>query len=233
MRNVSYTAIEDFLASYQDNSTLVDPSQPPISFVPVPDEVVVFSNYTERYAGGHYANKPMIYSTCAVEGESLVPFPSNPQTTPPNQTLVTGVTLDTFLCPAALSVRLRSKYNPTVPSFRYLFSGNFSNVSPLFWMGAYHAVDLAFIFGTHQDESGPSGQGSTPFEFAVSQSLQDYVLSLVSDPTGNSAISAGWSTFQQGMLLDFGNGTSVANAVDVADIDAECADYLAQYGITV
>ena len=45
----------------------------------------------------------------------------------------------------AAQTRLRAK----IPVFRYLYSGNFSNVSPRPWMGVYHGSELPMLFGTH------------------------------------------------------------------------------------
>jgi hypothetical protein len=54
MRKVSVADIENFVGQYQDNSSLINNSQPPIRFTPVPDEILVFSNYTDRYAKGGF-----------------------------------------------------------------------------------------------------------------------------------------------------------------------------------
>lgn len=41
----------------------------------------------------------------------------------------------------------RVKYGYT--TYRYLYAGNFSNISPLPWVGASHATELPLLFGTH------------------------------------------------------------------------------------
>ncbi|OTA26318.1 hypothetical protein BTJ68_10564 [Hortaea werneckii EXF-2000] len=53
-------------------------------------------------------------------------------------------------------------------TYRYIYSGNFSNVSPLPWMGAYHSSELPMIFGTHYEYRG----NSTPFEWEVAHTMQ-------------------------------------------------------------
>jgi len=220
MRNVSFVDIENFLGRYRDNSTLVDPSQPALLFAPVADEKIVFSNYTQRYEQMAYADLPTIYSSCAMEGEALVPYPKNPAVMSPNQTLANSTTLAAFLCPAALSSMLRSQVNETTPTYRYLFSGNFSNVSPRYWMGAYHASDLAFLFGTHQDLQSPgTGAGSTPREFAVSEAMQDHLLMFAS----TKGHVNDWAKYQQGKIVDFGQGNEVSETLNVQDVDSVCA----------
>lgn len=215
MRKVPATNITNFVGRYGDNGTL-----PSITFAPVADEQVVFANYTQRYEMGAYANLPTIYSSCDMEGEALVPYPSDPNVTGPNATLALGTTLEAFLCPAAMSSMLRSQHNATTPTYRYLFSGNFSNVSPLFWMGAYHASDLAFMFGTHQDLQSPgTGAGSTSEEFAVSEAMQNVVL----DMARNSGYTNLWPTYQQGIIVNFGNGSTVQKSVNVSSVDGVCS----------
>jgi len=223
MRNVNFVDIENFLGRYRDNSTLVDPTQPELLFAPVTDEKLVFSNYTQRYEEMAYANLPTIYSSTAMEGEALVPYPENPAVAGPNQTLANGTTLAAFLCPAALSSMLRSQVNETTPTYRYVFSGNFSNVSPRFWMGSYHASDLAFLFGTHQDLQSPGTEtGSTPREFAVSEAMQDYVLEFAS----TRGYVEEWATYQQGKIVEFGRGDQVSEVLNVQDVDSVCAALL-------
>ena len=87
-------------------------------------------------------------------------------------------------------------------------------------MGAYHASDLAFMFGTHQDLQSPgTGAGSTPEEFAVSEAMQNVVL----DMARNSGYAASWPTYQQGNILDFGNGSTVQQNASVSSVDSVCS----------
>lgn len=214
MRNVSVVEITNFVGRYGDNGTT-----PKLTFGPVADEKVVWSNYTAQYKKGAYANLPMIYSTTAMEGEALVPYPPNPATMGPNQTLANGTTLAAFLCPAALSSMLRGQHSATTPTYRNEFSGNFSNVSPRWWMGAYHASDLAFYFGTHQDlQSLGTGHGSTPEEFAVSMAMQDHLLEFAN----SKGYVSDWPTYQQGQILRFGYGSQVQEAISVRSVDNVC-----------
>lgn len=64
--------------------------------------------------------------------------------------------------PATESVRVRQQtYHVT---FRYEYGGNFSNISPEPWMGAYHSSELPMLMGTSGDFRGPS----TPLEAEAS-----------------------------------------------------------------
>ena len=189
---------------------------------PVLDEKIVFSNYTKQYQMGAYANLPMVYTSTGMEGEALVAYPSSPAVQGPNRTEANATTLSAFLCPAAESSKLRQSSNSTTPTYRAVFSGNFSNVSPRFWMGAYHASDLAFYFGTHQDLQTPgTGAGSTQREFAVSGAMQDHLL----DFTKSKGYPSDWPTYQDGQILDFGNGNEVQTSVSVHSVDGVCAAF--------
>ena len=211
MRTIPAANITNFWGQNNDNATL-----PALDFGPVPDETVVFSNYTERYAIGAYANLPMIYSTCAMEGQALVTYPTNPNTTAPNATAADMVTTGGFLCPAALSSQLRQMHNASTPTYRYLFSGNFTNVSPRWWMGAYHASDLALNFGTYQDLL----PASSTEEVQTSEAMQDHILDFVAS-RGYVSQSV-WPTYQDGQIVDFGRGTTVQQSVSVSSVDEVC-----------
>lgn len=74
----------------------------------------------------------------------------------------------------ARDVARRNLFPSDYPTYRYLYTGNFSNISPVSWFGAYHSAELPLLFGTH-DEYGPGN--STSFEFAVSQTMEALWLS--------------------------------------------------------
>lgn len=222
MRKISSVEIENYIGHYADSGTT-----PTLTFGPTADEKVVWANYTKQYEKGAYANLPMIYSTCQTEGEAFAPYPKHPYTMAPNQTEALEITLSAFLCPAALSSKMRQMHNSSLPTYRNVFSGNFSNVSPLFWMDAYHASDLAMLFGTHQDLTGPNGQGSTEREFAVSDTMQDHLLEFAK----TKGYVSDWPTFQSGQLLDFGNNTEIVKTISVDKVDRPCKGYTGGGGL--
>jgi hypothetical protein len=139
MQGKDYNDIINFMGQYQDNSTLNNPTQPKISFNPVADEQLVFSNYTERYLTGMVTKAPMIYSSVANEGGSLAPFPG--PTKPQNQTAANLIT-ERVLCGAAESSVWRHSIG--LPTYRYQYAGNWSNQDPLPWMGAVSSSSIPF-----------------------------------------------------------------------------------------
>ncbi|TIA21190.1 acetylcholinesterase [Aureobasidium pullulans] len=196
IRKVPAKDIEDFVANYQINGT-----SPGISFLPIPDEKVVFSNYTSRALAGNQANIPAIIGTNAQDGVPFAPYsPSGP-----NATLAQLALLRTFFCPATESIRLRQLTNR--PTYRYVYSGNFSNIAPAPWLGAYHSSELPLLFGTYDNfrGAGPALEGQT------SVAMQDAWVAFTKD--GMQGIeSTGWQEYEvlgENTVRDFGDGVAV------------------------
>ncbi|GAB7352165.1 hypothetical protein MBLNU459_g2648t1 [Dothideomycetes sp. NU459] len=205
MRAVPVSTIINFMGHYQDNSSLANPTQPAISFTTVPDETVVFSSYAARYALGALSTRPAIFSTCANEGVALTAFP-------PNQTVAHALTEQAFVCPAASSALLRAALNRT--TYAYQFAGNFSNLAPVPWAGAYHASDLPLLFGTHGDFRG----ASSALEAATSRAMQDRLLAFMRDPRA----VAGWPSHQNGGFLRFGADGQAVQNVTAVEVEGVC-----------
>ena len=211
MRTVPATTIESFLQQYQDNGT-----SPSISFVPVPDERRIFSNYTARALQGKLAKLPAIIGTNAQDGVILAPYPVTNPDAGPNQTLVAQGLLNTFVCPATETIRLRNQNNLT--TFRYLYAGNFSNIAPRKWMGAYHSAELPMLFGTFDNFRGTG----PPFENQTSAAMQDAWVAFAR--SGSSGLKkTGWQPYQLGGsdVREFGAGTAVMDS-SVANLEAQC-----------
>ncbi|KAK5135196.1 hypothetical protein LTR08_005583 [Meristemomyces frigidus] len=204
MRNVSATTIENFYATYQESG-----AAPGISFSPTVDGIVVFSNYTERAFAGLQAKIPAIVGTNAQDGVAFVPYLP---TGPTNQTAVLQVLLSEFFCPATETVRLRQQTDRL--TYRYLYAGNFSNVSPKPWMGAYHSSELAMIMGTHPDFRGPS----TALEYATSHAFQDAYVAFAGDPVDGLA-GQDWAPYRvgSGSVREFGGGVAAQDTSVAVD----------------
>ncbi|KAH8195811.1 hypothetical protein TruAng_010024 [Truncatella angustata] len=196
MRKVDAYAIEEFLHSYTDNGT-----EPAVSFAPVIDEKTVFSDFEARALNGSVAALPTILGSNRDDGVPFVPYDPDGV----NATLAFAVTLQYFFCPAYKSANNRIAAG--APVFRYEFSGNFSNVSPRPWMGAWHNSELPLLFGTHSDYRGPS----TTLENETSVVLQDAWLSLVSGGALGT-LAQDWPLYDRSagsLIREFGNGVAV------------------------
>ncbi|EME78388.1 uncharacterized protein MYCFIDRAFT_167763, partial [Pseudocercospora fijiensis CIRAD86] len=167
MRSLDASKIENFVANYSDSG-----SSPGLSFGPISDGKSVFANYTSRALSGQQANIPAIIGTNLQDGVPFAPYNPNG----PNLTLANEAYLRVFFCPATETIRLRQTTGRLTYAYRY--SGNFTNISPKPWMGAYHSAELPLIFGTHPDYRG----ASTDLEYQTSCAMQDAWVAFAKDP---------------------------------------------------
>jgi acetylcholinesterase len=159
LRQVDFKKILSFLKARSDNGTT-----PALTFNPIIDNRTRFANYTARALAGNYTKKPAIIGTTVDEGTVFLPYN---KTYGPDKSLADQFTINYFVCTVAQTTHDRYASNTT--TFRYLYGGNFSNIAPQWWQGAYHQADMPLIFGTHNI----ARTNSTPFEVAVSEKMQD------------------------------------------------------------
>ena len=208
LRNVSSTDIISFLKSYSDEG-----GAPALSFIPVVDNLTKFANYTARALAGNYTQKPAIMGTTVNEGGVFLPYN---QTFGPPQAAADAFTLTYFLCPAIQATT--NRYATQTPTYRYLYAGNFSNIAPQWWEGAYHSAELPLIFGTHDIARGPS----TDFEYSVSHVMQDYWLAFAQDPE-KGLQKVGWEAYApQGEAVLFGKGDVVVQGIPESQMQEQC-----------
>jgi hypothetical protein len=136
-------------------------------------------------------------------------------------------------CPVSAEALNRNRGN--LPTYRYEYAGNFSNISPLPWFGAYHSSELPLLFGTHSDYRGES----TKFEWDVSYAMEALWLSFAEDPTRGPVRPAlrdsaenptktsvfSWPMFKQGdggMLL-IAKDDTLMQLTSSESIDASCS----------
>lgn len=123
----------------------------------------------------------------------------------------------TFFCPATQTTRLRQQTGRT--TFRYLYAGNFTNISPRPWLGAYHSAELPLLMGTHGNFRGASSE----LEEETSRAFQDAYVAFASDPTGGLS-GQGWEVYAalgSSDVREFGAGVAAKDA-SVADMEALC-----------
>ncbi|OJJ42744.1 hypothetical protein ASPZODRAFT_1299585 [Penicilliopsis zonata CBS 506.65] len=189
MRQISWVQLEEFINRYDGT--------PSISFGDyIPDERYIFSNSTERYVMGKVARGPAIRSDVARE------WPSDNVTS-----ILVGQEFSD--CLARSDSELRASLG--LDTYRYYYAGNFSNISPVPWLGAFHWTDMLMVFGTYMLDVGEIPQ----LEVDTSQTMQDYILAFLKDPTTLPS-TVGWPVFDAeatdgGLILEFGNGTAVKN----------------------
>ncbi|KAF2678234.1 alpha/beta-hydrolase [Lentithecium fluviatile CBS 122367] len=213
MRWVPSETITNFIGQYADSGAV-----PALSFLPVVDERLVFSDYAARAASGKVARLPTILSTTANEGSSLVPFPaSNPSAGFP-QSVILAVTLFGFVCPTYNSTVERNEFD--IPVYRYQYAGTFPNTNPFNWTGAYHGSDIPLIFGTYGVVKDLGN--TTELEVETSWAMQDHILAFTKDPY-HGPQEIGWNPMSEGgKLVRFGAGGKAVQYVDAIEVDGVC-----------
>lgn len=211
MRNVPFKNITDWLKYRLDNKMI-----PGLAFTPVTDNRTSWENHTTRALSGEFIRKPAIIGTTTNEWAPFLPYN---RTYGPNQTLADNGTLGVFLCPSVLTTHDRFKGGDAT-TYRYLYAGNFSNIAPRWWQGAYHSSDLPLVFGTH----GIARSNSTDFEIAVSKEMQDYFLAFAEDPE-NGLPERGWKGYagdSTGKSALFGWKDKVVQPIADSELESGC-----------
>jgi carboxylesterase type B len=193
LRNVAWQDIEALLAS---NASIP-------KFLPIPDDRVVFTDYGARYTAGAFARIPAIVGTNEHELNALEPGED-------------ALGNQTFLCTAAKTTQLRETHG--VATFRYRYDGNFTDISPPGFSGAYHASELPLLFGTAGKFHGPS----TSYENVVGALLQDLWLDFSRDPQGGLK-RAGWGSFEAGKAVLLGDADVPMKMIELQELDDVCA----------
>lgn len=109
----------------------------------------------------------------------------------------------------------------SLATYRYEWAGNFSNIAPVQWLGAYHYSDLYMFFGTYLIAPGEIPE----LEVQVSEAMQDLLFEFVKDPA--SLPSKGWPEYGTGaegggQLARFGAGGQAFQVVNGDAVDVAC-----------
>ncbi|EME77645.1 uncharacterized protein MYCFIDRAFT_108978, partial [Pseudocercospora fijiensis CIRAD86] len=194
-------------------NALPEPGNSAALFYPTVDDKVVFANRSERILSGKIAKIPTIIGTNKNEGIGNIAYDLNGA----NQTAAHEMLLTAFFCPITAIIKARQKSN--LLTYRFLYSGNFTNLSPKPWMGAYHGAEISMLFGTHPNFRG----NSTKLQYETSHAMQDAWVAFARDP-GRGLEREDWKSYDdlgEGSVRDFGDGVAVRN-VSVAGIEGEC-----------
>ncbi|KAK4033719.1 Alpha/Beta hydrolase protein [Parachaetomium inaequale] len=213
MRKVDAFAIADFVDGYIDAGTA-----PPLFISAVIDGHTVFDNYAALAQAGKVARLPALIGSNAQDGVLFVPYsPDGVDEALADQTMMTY-----FFCPTYQAARARvAAHAGDVPVYRYVYAGNFSNVSPRGWMGAYHGAEMPLVFGTHPLFRG----NSTELEYATGYAMQDTWLRFVATAGEEMAVE-GWDArdgVDGGRVVEFGNGVP-ARLMDTAELEKQCRE---------
>lgn len=211
LRNVKFTEIIAFLQARMGNETY-----PPLPFAPIVDNRTVFSNHTARALSGDFIRRPAVIGTTVNEFAAFLPYN---RSFGPDQGVADYGTLGVFLCPSVVTTHERYA-GGNATTFRYLYGGNFSNIAPQWWEGAYHEADMPLVFGTHSIARSES----TSFQVEVSEQMQDYWLAFVEDPI-NGLPRLGWEGYSGkagGSSMLIGSENEVTQLIADSELEKPC-----------
>ncbi|GFG27266.1 acetylcholinesterase [Aspergillus udagawae] len=182
---------------------LAELSRGSYNFAPLQDNVTVFADYPARAKKGKCARVPALIGNNAREGAAFFDLSSASI----NETAIFAATQTTFNCPVQHSALL--KIEQGIPTWRYLYHGNWSNLSPVPWLGAYHSGEVPIVFGTYN--MSPLGIPSTPREVEASQYIQGAWVAFAKDPH-NGLRKYGWPNYNPhgNTLINLALNNSVA-----------------------
>ncbi|KAI1817719.1 carboxylesterase [Poronia punctata] len=211
MRQVPASLISDFVGHRGDNKT-----KPSLFFRPTADDKIIFKNYTDRAFRGLISKVPALVSTTSNEQASLIEYPVDSLMAGPNKTDVDKGTLSDFICPAFNTSNVRADNYLT--TYRYQYVGNYSNMTPYTWMGAYHGADIPMIFGSYNLTGGV-----TESQRQVAENMQDYIWAFLTDPQ-NGLAQLGWSPAEtgNGQMVRFGSDNARVEKVNPIEIESAC-----------
>lgn len=135
----------------------------------------------------------------------------------PDPALAEAALLQTFFCPATESSRLRQKAG--LPTYRYEYAGNWTNLSPTPWLGAFHSAELPMLFGTHPNFRGES----TDLEYETSHAMQDAWVAFARDGV-QGLEGVGWSEYEtigEATVREFGDDVA-AKDVSLSELEGKC-----------
>ncbi|PKX97972.1 carboxylesterase family protein [Aspergillus novofumigatus IBT 16806] len=157
------------------------------NFAPVQDNVTVFADYPARAKQGKCARVPALIGNNDREGAAFF----NLSSASINETVIFAATQTTFNCPVQHSALL--KVEQGIPTWRYLYHGYWSNLSPVPWLGAYHSSEVPIVFGTYN--MSPLSIPSTPQEVKASRYIQGAWVAFAKDPH-NGLRKYGWPDYK-------------------------------------
>lgn len=156
--------------------------------------------------------------TTAREAPPLLPYPVNNFTAGPSPDLIYSQTLAT-VCAAHNTSVMRKEIG--LETWRYEWAGNFTNIAPVWWLGAYHYSDLYMFFGTYIIAPGQIPD----LEVQTSAKMQDLLVDFVNDPS--SLPEAGWPQYvtnatDGGIIAQFGADGQTVKYVTGNSVEGAC-----------
>ncbi|KAH8672755.1 Alpha/Beta hydrolase protein [Tricladium varicosporioides] len=189
---------------------------------PVVDNVTVLplEEYAARLKAGKFSKVPLLISNTLSEADGVLPFSP---LTGVNTTLSDLFTTYSFHCPVSTAAFYHSQHlSPlSISTYRYLYSGSFSETMPYDWMRPYHGADIMLVFKMERraawDEVGEEVLRAGVY-------IRNAVAAFVRDP-GEGLRGFGWPKYSVGaptLVKLFGNNSAAVTFEDPAVYDSIC-----------
>ncbi|KAF7955202.1 uncharacterized protein EAE97_000461 [Botrytis byssoidea] len=186
------------------------------SFLPTVDEIVVFSNYTERSLAGNFTSKPLLIGSNDDEAVLFV-------TTNALQGISTSdvaaqlINLIGFTCPSGYRANYSTQAN--VNTWRYRYFGSFPNTMIVPDAGAWHAAEIPLLFDTNL-----ANPPETTEQIAIGKYMRGAWAAFAKNPE-NGLTNYGWPKYDAAedtlIRLAYNNQTGT-NAASPSLYDANC-----------
>ncbi|TGO70188.1 hypothetical protein BOTNAR_0003g00820 [Botryotinia narcissicola] len=186
------------------------------SFLPTVDEIVVFSNYTERSLAGNFTSKPLLIGSNDDEAVLFV-------TTNALQGISTSdaaaqlINLIGFTCPSGYRANYSIQAN--VNTWRYRYFGSFPNTMIVPNAGAWHTAEIPLLFDTNL-----VNPPETTEQIAIGKYMRGAWAAFAKNPE-NGLTNYGWPKYDAAedtlIRLAYNNQTGT-NAANPSLYDANC-----------
>ena len=105
---------------------------------------------------------------------------------------------------------------------RLYHAGNYSNISPTYYLGAFHWSDLLMIFGSYRLDVGEVPE----LEVQTSAVMQDHILAFLKN-SSTVTEAVGWPLFEpndtdRGLILEFGWNDTTVRTITGDYLDGGC-----------
>ncbi|KAF7874913.1 hypothetical protein EAF04_002087 [Stromatinia cepivora] len=186
------------------------------SFGPTVDEIVVFSNYTERSLAGNFTKKPLLIGNNDNEAGLYIATSSLQGLSYPDSYWKT-FNLIGFTCPTAY--RANYSIQADVTTWRYRYFGSFPDTMIVPNAGAWHAAEIPLLFDTNI-----ANPPETTEQIAIGKYMRGAWAAFAKDPE-NGLTNYGWPKYEPGkdtlIRLAYNNQTGI-NIANPSLYDADC-----------
>ncbi|KAJ8064694.1 hypothetical protein OCU04_007015 [Sclerotinia nivalis] len=186
------------------------------SFGPTVDEIVVFSNYTERSLAGNFTKKPLLIGNNDNEAGLYIATSSLQGLSYPDSYWQT-FNLIGFTCPTAY--RANYSIQADVTTWRYRYFGSFPDTMIVPNAGAWHAAEIPLLFDTNI-----ANPPETTEQIAIGKYMRGAWAAFAKDPE-NGLTNYGWPKYEPGkdtlIRLAYNNQTGI-NVANTSLYDADC-----------